>query len=158
MDYKDFFAIDNGKAYGRVEKETKYSTSGLSVMTVSTSFYSLFINKKDTLYYSISLQDKVFKVVLGSSTIGLTIAVGIGTTRSQPGILNNPHGIQAVDDFSLYVFDCYNELNATTVAGYGASGTTNINYPTRVLPDADGYLFIVDELGSRVMASDLYGF
>ena len=93
MDDKDFFAIDNGKAYGRVEKETKYSTSGLSVMTVSTSFYNLFINKKDTLYYSIGLQHKVVKVVLSSSTIGLTVAVGIGTIRSQPDILNNPHGI-----------------------------------------------------------------
>ncbi|CAF1019835.1 unnamed protein product [Adineta ricciae] len=142
MDHKDFFVTDNGKAYGGVEKETKYSTNGLSVMTVSASYYSIFIYKNDTLYHSIGLQHKVFKIVLSSSTIGPTIAAdGNGTARSQADTLNNPHGIYIDDDFSLYVSDCYNEPNTSTAPEYGASGTTNINYPTRVLLDADGYLF-----------------
>ncbi|CAF0741187.1 unnamed protein product [Adineta ricciae] len=115
MDHKDFFVTDNGKAYGGVEKETKYSTNGLSVMTVSASYYSIFIYKNDTLYHSIGLQHKVFKIVLSSSTIGPTIAAdGNGTARSQADTLNNPHGIYIDDDFSLYVSDCYNEPNTST--------------------------------------------
>ena len=55
--------------------------------------------------------------------------------------------------FDLYVADSVNnriqrfssgQMNATTVAGNGTSGTIFLKTPMDILLDGDGYLFIVD--------------
>jgi hypothetical protein len=44
------------------------------------------------------------------------------------------------------------------VAGDGATGTVSLNTPTDVILDADGYLFIVEYDGHRIVASGPNGF
>ena len=50
------------------------------------------------------------------------------------------------------------QLNATTVAGTGAANTIDLNWPTGIVLDVDGYLFIVDENNHRIVGSGPHGF
>ena len=80
---------------------------------------------------------------------------------------NYPRGIFVATNFDLYVADACNdriqlfkseEVNAITVAGSGAPTTIQLNYPTAVMLDGDGYLFIADSNNVRIIGSGPYGF
>ena len=86
---------------------------------------------------------------------------------SASNMLNSPWGIFVDINFNLYVADCYNhriqffrsgELKGTTLAGANASGTITLKYPSSVVLDADGYLFIVDSDNHRIVGSGPTGF
>jgi hypothetical protein len=47
---------------------------------------------------------------------------------------------------------------ATTAAGSGAPNTTSLYYPSSVILDADGYLFISDTYNQRLLGSGPFGF
>lgn len=49
-------------------------------------------------------------------------------------------------------------MNATTVAGRQAPETITHRYPTDVVLDVDGYLFIVDSGNNRIVGSGSTGF
>lgn len=96
------------------------------------------------------------------------IVAGTGCQGSTATTLYKPHGIFVTEKFELYVADCDNhriqlfrsdEIDATTVAGNGSNGTTiTLTYPTGVMLDGDGYLFIVDYGNDRIIGSDRWGF
>ena len=84
-----------------------------------------------------------------------------------PDMLNSPYGIFVSASFALYVADMSNDriqlfksgqVNGTTIAGKGASGTIGLNAPVGVAPDADDYVFIVDRGNQRIVGSGLGGF
>ena len=50
------------------------------------------------------------------------------------------------------------QLNAATVAGYGAPGTITLNYPADIVLDGDGYVFIVERYNHRIIGSGPDGF
>ena len=82
-------------------------------------------------------------------------------------MLSNPYGIFVNEALNLYVADSGNNriqmfphdcLNATTVAGDGASNSVALNQPRAVALDAVGVLFIVDTMNHRIVASGPNGF
>jgi sugar lactone lactonase YvrE len=97
----------------------------------------------------------------------MTVA-GTGVSGSASNLLNEPRGIFVDANFNLYVADCLNnriqrfpsgQLNAVTIAGSGASGTTiSLDCPTGLVLDANGYLFITDFNNHRVVGSSANGF
>ena len=87
-----------------------------------------------------------------------------GTTSET---LYSPCGIFVTINFTLYVADhannriqrfYYGQRNASTVAGNGASGTITLLYPTDIVLNGDGYLFIVDSGNHRIIGSGPDGF
>ena len=82
-------------------------------------------------------------------------------------MLYYPLGIFVAVNSDLYVADAFNDriqlfkagqMNGTTLAGIGAPETIRLHYPTAVILDADGYLFIADSYGSCIVGSGPYGF
>jgi DNA-binding beta-propeller fold protein YncE len=80
-------------------------------------------------------------------------------------MLSDPRGIFVDVNLNLYVADWGNhriqlfqsgQPNGTTVAG--TLGTIMLYYPTSVVLDADGYLFIVDNDNFRIIGSGPAGF
>ncbi|CAF0862455.1 unnamed protein product [Adineta steineri] len=159
--------IDNAGYNGRVERWALNSSSGTIVMNVTGPCYSLFVDINNTIYCSIGTQNMVVKVLLNSGAVVPTIAAGTGGAGSSASMLSNPHGIFVDNSLTLYVADCnnnriqsfeYNQSNATTIAGTGASGTISLSCPTGIMFDADEYLFIVEYGGSRIIGSSFIGF
>jgi hypothetical protein len=159
--------VDNGYANGRVDKWVWNTTSSVVVMNVTSRCFSLFIDKNDTLYCSHDMEHKVVKASLNSGPNTAAIAAGNGTLGSGPYMLNYPNGIFVDIKFNLYVADYYNnrlqlfpsnQSNAITVAGAGAPGTITLNGPSDVVLDADGYIFIADNVNQRITGSGPNGF
>ena len=159
--------IDNGDVNRRVEKWSWNATTSVSVMTVTSRCFSLFIDVHDTLYCSNDKDHKVVKMSLSSGSTMPIIAAGNGTPGSETYLLYYPNGIFVDEQFNLYVADSWNnriqffqrgQLNATTVAGSGAPGTIALDRPTAVILDADDYLFISDYGNHRIIRSRHFGF
>ena len=164
----DDIYVDNGLRYGRVEKWTMNATSGTNVMNVNGSCFSLFVDTNSTLYCSLGPLAIVVKRSLadGIST-SLTVAAGNGTPGTSPSLLYSSNGIFVDSQLNLYVADCDNnrvqrfaldQLNGTTVAGVGASGTIDLHWPTDVILDGDDFLFIADHYNDRIIGSGPAGF
>ncbi len=157
--------VDNGRYYYRVDKWTLNATNSTVEMYVNGTCYGLFIDINDTLYCSLGDSSIVTKKPLNSSAnTSLTVA-GSGIAGSASWELNTNRGIFVDKNFNLYVADLGNarvqlfqlgQLNATTVAGTNA--TIILSEPTGVILDADGYLFILDYGGDRIVGSGIYGF
>ncbi|CAF1154283.1 unnamed protein product [Adineta steineri] len=96
------------------------------------------------------------------------VAAGTGIFGLASNQLNQPHGIFVDVNLDLYVADCLNnrvqlfqsgESNGITVAGYASlNPTITLYWPTGIILDAEKYLFIVDQLNSRIVGSSLNGF
>ena len=158
--------IDNGYN-GRVEKWTLNATTGVTVMSVTASCHGLFVDINDTLYCSMANQNKVVKIFLNSNGIVPILAAGNGSTGSASNMLYNPSGLFVDLNFNLYVADCDNDrvqlfqsgqLNGTTIAGATAPNTITLYWPSGIMLDADGYLFIVENAGHRIVVSGSNGF
>ena len=159
--------VDNGYVNHRVEKWSWNATTGIAVMNVTSFCADLFIDQQQTLYCSNNLEHKVVKMSLSSGSDTVTLAAGNGTSGSGAYQLHNPNGIFVDDKLNLYVTDCrndriqlflHNQLNATTIAGSGASGTISLSCPVAVILDADGYLFISDYIHNRIVRSGPFGY
>jgi streptogramin lyase len=147
----------------RVDKWASNSTSSVAVINTTSGCYSLFIDLNNTLYCSHDSEHKVIKTSLNNNSNSTVVVAGNGTFGSLPNMLNVPNGIFVDQNFSLYVADSYNnriqrfnqgQLNGTTVA----LGALTLSYPTGVILDGDGYLFIVDNGHSRIIGSGSTGF
>ena len=97
----------------------------------------------------------------------MTIVAGTGCNGSTADMLNGPYGIFVTINLDLYVADSFNDrvqvfqsgqMNAMTVAGNGSNRTITLNYPTGIVFDGDGYLFIVDSNNHRIVGSGPGGF
>ncbi len=160
--------VDNGNAEGRVDKWSSTTNTSVSVMSVPSSCYGLFVDTDDNLYCSIHNKHQVVTRWLYSNASNLTTVAGTGAEDSASDTLSYPYGIFVDVNFDLYVADYRNdriqlfrsgELNGTTVAGVKSSNTTiTLTAPTGVVLDADKYLFIVEYGNSRIVGSGPLGF
>jgi hypothetical protein len=110
---------------------------------------------------------KVIAISLNGGANTTTTAAGTGISGSASNQLKFPNGIVVDLNRTLYVADWgnnriqrfwYGQLNATTVAGTGATGTITLNGPTGVMVDANGYLYIADYNNYRIVGQGPYGF
>ena len=159
--------VDNGHINYRVQKWAIDATNSTTVMDVSETCGGLFVDIYDNLYCSHTVDHRILKKsVYGGRNSSVTIA-GNGNFGSEPNTLHTPYGICVDIDLSLYVADYGNgrvqlfqagQLNGTTLAGNGASGTITLSYPMTVVLDTDGNLFIADYGHHRIVGSGLHGF
>ena len=164
-DNGDMYTYDDGKT--QVTVQPLNGTIGEPVMIISDRCDDLFVDRNNTLYCSISGMRQVVAKSLADPTNTLRIVAGTGCDGSQSDRLTRPVGIFVDWNFTLYVADSGNDriqrfhsgqTNAVTVAGYGAPGTVNLDYPLDVALNGDGYLFIVDYNTHRIIGSGPNGF
>jgi tripartite motif-containing protein 71 len=167
------FVTINGDVYadngynGRVEKWATNATNSVTVMTVPSYCYSLFVDINDNLYCSLEGSNVVVKESLQNAPNTPIIVAGNSTSGNAPNMLNSPYGIFVTINLSLYVADFGNnriqlfqlgQSKAITVVGSGAPGTFTLSGPAEVVLDFDGYLFIADYLSNRIIGSGPNGF
>ena len=159
--------VDNGNAYQRVEVWRENVANYQSILSVSGSCYSLFIDSNNSLYCSLRDTHRVMKRSLSSNDSQQAMVAGIGCSGYLPHTLYYPRGIFVTLSFDLYVADSVNnriqlfpsgQVNGITVAGREASGTIQLECPTAVVLDADGNLFITDSYNHRIVRSGPAGF
>lgn len=159
--------IDNGNLSTRVNRWTWNSNISTIAMIVKQTCYSVFVDINDNLYCSMTNLHYVITKSLNINSNMWIIAAGtecVGNTSSQ---LMNPRGIFVDTNLDLYVADCGNDriqlylgnqTSATTVAGNGVFNTIDLNCPSGITLDADGYLFIADSYNHRIVADSPVGF
>jgi hypothetical protein len=159
--------IDNGYSNRKVSKWSENATSATFVMSVSDTCQDLFIDIYDSIYCSMNFVHKVVKRSLNSNMSTLSNAAGNGTSGSSSALLDTPCGIFVNINLDLYVADCGNsrvqlfrrgKLEGVTVLGNGSNHTISVSCPIDVVLDADGYLFVVDFIGNRLLGSGSNGF
>lgn len=151
----------------RVENYRLNSTSAIFTLNTDGECWDLFIDTNNSLYCSSPSYHRVIKRSLNSSDYQITTVAGTGCPGFFPETLYYPYGIFVHINFGLYVADSNNnriqmfpfgQLNGTTVAGKGAPETFELRYPTDLILDADGNLFIVDNSNNRIVGSGVTGF
>ena len=127
----------------------------------------LFVDVTNNLYCSQQDRHQVVTKSLSDPSIALSVVAGSGCPGSASQMLNSPAGIFVTISFDLYVADSKNDriqlfrfgdINATTLVGKGTTGTFVIFRPTGITLDADGYLFIVDQMNHRIIGSGPGGY
>ena len=114
-------------------------------------------------------EHKVVKISLSSGSDTATIAAGNGTSTDQKHTMLKLSLTESLSmSSSIYMWQIGDnnriqlfqpgQLNATTMAGSGAPGTITLSHPSAVILDADGYLFISDNLNNRIVRSGPFGF
>ena len=134
---------DNVYINNRVDRWTLNGIRLSSPMSAcSTHCTGLFVDVRDNLYCSQWDRHQVVRRSLLVESSIMDMIAGTGCQGSTSDKLSNPYGIFVTINFDLYVADCGNnrvqffrsgQLNATTVAGYGASGTISLYCPTGVV-------------------------
>jgi hypothetical protein len=159
--------VDNGNPNNRIDKWMANETNSKSVMHANGTCTGLFVDINNNLYCSLRNHHRVVKVDLSSDLHITATVAGTGCPGPVSNMLDHPHGIFVDISFDLYVADSHNnriqrlvpnQMNAITVAGFGASFFCLLNRPTDIVLDADGYLFIVDSHNHRIVRSTLDGF
>lgn len=153
--------IDNGEKNGRVEKWIASTNQFSSVLYTSSSCKSLFVDRENNLYCSMSNHHHVTKRSLHNLRLTVTTVAGTGIPGSSSIQLHSPRGIYVDARLDLYVADCGNnrvqlygseELDVETVAGRGSSShTISLDCPIGITLDAQNYLFIVDSNNHRII-------
>ena len=170
--YSIFVAGDNNVyTYDSSNYQVIKLSMGMSisqpVMFMTGSCQDLFVDTNSTLYCSLYEMSQVVSKSLNDPTNTMKIVAGTGCYGSASNMLYSPNGIFVDFNFTLYVADSNNnriqrfgagQMNAATVAGNGAPGTITLNYPTDIILDDDGYLFIVDRYNHRIVGSGPDGF
>ncbi|CAF1350872.1 unnamed protein product [Didymodactylos carnosus] len=124
--------------------------------------YGIYVDSNQTVYVSDSVYTRVLAWYINSST-GVLVG-GQGGNGSAANQLYNPHGIY-VDELNgyLYIADTSNnriqqyvlgQSSGVTVAGgnaVGGMGLSQFDYPTDVIGDGKGYLYIADSNNCRVV-------
>ena len=159
--------LNNHYATSRLEMWRENVGSFLSTLYIGSTCNSLFIDTNQSLYCSVQNSHKIVKRSMNSSDFQVTTVTGGDCPGYLADKLYYPSGIFVSLSFDLYVADSKNNRiqrfrpgqgNGTTVAGSGAPLTYNLDNPTGVVLDADGYLFIVDCNPHRIIGSSPDGF
>ena len=170
QDVVDVFVTADGYLYvsSAVDHPTRLklspnSSNNETLMMDFEACYNIFIDVNDFFYCSMKDYYRIVSQPLDNSSKPLSIVAGNGTGGADSTLLNQPRGIFVDDRLNLYVADknnnriqrfAYGQLNATTVAGRGASGIAgniSLNQPTDIILDADDNLFIVDSKNHRIV-------
>lgn len=160
--------VDNGRN-DRVDKWSVNTTNGVRVLNVSDSCSGLFIDINNIIYCAMSDEHMIISAPLGmnSNMSTSTVIAGTGSFSSNSDELHWPCGLFVDTNLTLYVADSGNnriqkflhgQLNGTTAVGNAAPGTVSLNRPSDVTMDGDGYLFIVERNGHRVIGSGPNGY
>ena len=144
-------SLDNGQLNSRVDRWRVNSTGAVSAMIVPDSCRGLFIDLRENLYCSLGSLHFVLRRSLMDPGNRTTIVAGNGTAGSALNQFNVPIGLVVDFHRTSFVADCNNnrvlrsfanELNGTIVVGSGAVETIDLNSPSGLALDAQGYLFI----------------
>jgi DNA-binding beta-propeller fold protein YncE len=151
-----------------VDKWTLNGTKNQPVMYINSSCIGLFVDIINNLYCSSANEHRVFKIELKMNmTMPKMTVAGTGCHGPVASTLDYPHGIFVDENLNLFVADTNNnriqrfesnQMNAVTVAGFGAFITFILSRPTSVFLDGNGYLFIVDSQNHRIIRSVSNGF
>ncbi|UJR12518.1 hypothetical protein I4U23_016693, partial [Adineta vaga] len=153
----------------RLKEVVKWSqnTGNVAVMmTSSRPCAGIFVDIANYLYCS-QTTHQVVKQSLDAGTNTPIIVAGHSGLGSTSSMLKSPRGLFVDTNFDLYVADFYNERvqffklgkqDGITVAKNGITFTLGLMLPVAVVLDADGYLFITDHMGPRIIGSNLHGF
>ena len=159
--------VSNLNGNNRIEIWRENASTYASTVSVSGTSYGFFVDKNDSLYYSLYSTHQVIKRSLNSSNSVLQTVAGTGCPGFPSDMLYYPRGIFVATNFDLYVADSSNQriqrfkvgqVNGTTVAGIGAVGTITLSNPTAVMLDAYGYLFILNSGSYTIIGSSPSGF
>ena len=159
--------VANGASTGRIDWWTWIGTINNFIINSNDTCFSLVTDLNNNLYCSCRSTHIVMKRSLNMSLNTTMIVAGNGSAGSTSLMLSDPRGIFVSVTLSLYVADCgnnrvqlfqYGQLNATTVAGSGASTTIGLDCPVAVTLDGGGYLFIVDQNSHRIVGAGPIGF
>jgi hypothetical protein len=159
--------LDKGDTTDRVEKWTSNGTESVSVLHVCRSCFALFIDDRNRLYCALNLDHQVVATSLDGRVNLVRTVAGTGSAGSTSMTLNQPRGLFVDENFDMYVVDQINnrvqlfragQLNASTVAGSTAPMPFTLSFPSFILLDADGYLFISDNNNNRIVGSGPNGF
>jgi hypothetical protein len=121
---------------------------------------SIFIDSYYNIYCAMNNPDQITKRSFSSSFNGNSILAGNGSTGSAANMLSSPSGIFVDNLSNLYVADSGNnriqlfgpgQINGTSILGYGSNNTFALYYPTIVVLDGHGDLFIVDSNNTRIV-------
>ena len=165
----DIYANDAKEgSKGQVNRWTMNTKSWMAIMPIDAPCYSLFVDVNDTLYCSLRDRDKVVKKWLNDNATTWKTAAGNGTKGTTPNMLHFPLGIFVDVTLDLYVADCHNNRiqhfqsgwwNGTTVAGNSSlAPTITLDCPAGIALDGEKYLFIMDQVNHRIVASGPNGF
>jgi hypothetical protein len=159
--------LDKGDTTDRVEKWTSNGTDSVSVLHVCESCFVLFIDDRNQLYCATNMDHRVVVTSLDGRVNLVRTVAGTGAAGSTSTTLNQPRGLFVDENFNLYVTDHVNnrvqffragQLNASTVVGNTAPIPFALSFPTFILLDADGYLFVSDNNNNRIVGSGPNGF
>jgi hypothetical protein len=158
--------IGNGNVSFRVDRRSMNGTSSAVAMYVNASCSGLFVDLNDDLYCSLGDNHVVVK---NSPTLNTNISLviaGTGYIGSTSTMLHTPRGIFVDRILNLYVADCDNDriqlfqpgnTTGTTIAGNGSPNATMLSRPMAILFDADGLLYILEYLNSRIVRIGSHG-
>ena len=161
----DDIYIDNNDT--GIDQWSLNSTSKISTLNADGDCYDLFVDHNQSLYCALPALNKVIRRSLNSTDDQTTTVAGTGCPGIAQDMLNYPMGTFVDIDYTLYAADSGNnriqlfyagQFNGITVAGKGAPGTISLNFPTDIVLDGGGYLFIVDAFNDRIVGSDANGF
>lgn len=159
--------VDNGATYRRVDRWAVNTTNSDPFMAVPERCFALFIDMRNDFYCASTWAHQVVKKWIGDNSTVSTIVAGTGTAGSAANMLYYPSGLFVDLNFTLYVGDSANnrvqmfllgQSDGVTIVGDGAPGTFTLDWPTAIIFDANGYLFISDKFSNRLIGSGPMGF
>ena len=158
--------IDN-ESNNRTDVWREDTTACVSTLYTGGGCSGTFVDTNDSLYCALQYSHKVIKRSLNSSDNQLTAVAGTDCAGYQSHKLYYPRGIFVDIKFDLYVADTGNhriqrfqpgQLNGITLAGSETPGTIQLRFPSAVMLDSDGYIFILDTNNFRIVGSGPFGF
>ena len=168
--YTTFFVSLTGDVYfapanpaGSIAKWPYNTSSWVTVAQFSGDCDGFFLDNNNSLYCSLRDLGRIDKISLNSSNISAAITVvGAGSQESSSYQLFTPWGIFVDTDLNLYVADINRHTirmfrpgqpGEEIVAGLGKPDGLELKHPTDVIMDGNGYLYIADNEGHRIVRS-----
>ena len=137
--------VDTGPMKGQADRWTLNGTRLSSMFFLCSRCFGLFVVVNNYLYCSAHDLHQVVRQCLSDPSSELTIVAGTSSERSTDEMLKGPFRIFVTFDLDLYVADYYNDRVQLFRSGQrnGSLASIDLNGPTWVFVDGDGYLFIV---------------
>ena len=171
--YTTLFVSIDGSIYfnvditGVIYKTYSYKNTTDFVIQFEDNCYGLFIDINNVLYCSVRKKHRVDSKSLDNNSSAVKIVAGTGTNGFASNQLHLPWGIFVNTNLELYIADANNhriqlfkpnQLNGTTVAGNKTPNGLTLKFPTDVILDADGHLFIADNQHFRIIRANLHDY